>query len=292
MNHSSPSRFRLARLLMAFTLSAVTLPAAIVGVSVTNTSPADAATALPGNVKEFRTANTLGAVTTAGNTSSFSNHFQWMSAMLIPVGGFANINFAYPSFELTFTIDDPGNVGYTLSVESIVRGFVEAVFASGPVGPFSTVQSNGTSLAAYLNTGSGFALYNPLRIAGVTATASQGTPVASTLASGTNTVSLGSFVGTRTFGLRFAEDPSPALSQVAQNNVAGEAAGRFGLAPTLAQFVQADYPGVDGEAAALHGHFLTVSAEFNNATGVPEPATWVLTAGGLALAAGLRRRRR
>lgn len=288
MHHSSPYVFRPARLLLAFTLSAVALPATIVGVSVANTSGADSTTIQPGYVNEFRTQNSLGAVTTIGNTSSFTNHFQWMSAMLIPTGGFANINFAYPSYDLTFTIDDPGNVGYTLNVESIVRGFVEAIYASGPVSPFSRVDSNGTNLAAYLDTGSGFVLHFPLRVTGGVATATAGNPLVSTLVTSTDTVSLGSYTGTRTFGLRFAENPSPALSQVAQNGVAGEAVGRFGVEPTLAQFVLADYPGLDGEAAAQHGHFLTVSAEFNS-TGVPEPATWALMAGGLALAAGLRR---
>ena len=290
MHHSSPYVFRSARLLLAFTLSAVALPATIVGVSVTNTSGADTTTILPGYVSEFRTQNSLGAVTTIGNTSSFTNHFSWMSAMLIPTGGVANINFDYPGYDLTFTINDPGNVGYTLNVESIVRGFVEAIFASGPASPFVAVQSNGTNLAAYLDTGSGFALHFPLRVTGGQASATDSNPSARTLVTSTDTVSLGSFVGTRTFGLRFAENPSPALSQIVQNGVAGEAVGRFGMAPTLVQFVLADYPGLDGEAAAQHGHFLTVSAEFNS-TGVPEPATWALVAGGLVLAAGFRRRR-
>jgi hypothetical protein len=55
-----------------------------------------------------------------------------------------------------------------------------------------------------------------------------------------------------------------------QNSTTGEAAARFGMDPSpSANFPASTYPGADGESAALHGHFVTVTASFNP---VPEPA--------------------
>jgi hypothetical protein len=270
---------------LLFLLTAGLPAATISGINFTNTSPADSATTTGGRILEFRSANNLGAVTSAGNMASFTNHFQWMSALLIPTGGatVANIQFAYPAFDISFTVDDPGNNGYTLRVDSVVRGIVAAVFATGPTN--GSVQAIGTNLAAYVDTGSGFPVNPtlPLRVPGVTSTATPTAPLESQTAASTADYIIGTFTGTRTFALRFANNPSPATSHALQNNVTGEASARFGLAPTLADFVLADYPGTDGELAAQHGHFLTITAEFNAGTGVPEPGA----AGLLALGCGV-----
>lgn len=88
----------------------------------------------------------------------------------------------------------------------------------------------------------------------------------------------------RSFVLRFTSGGSDTVGAM-QNFDTGEANIRFGLDPPRHRFLHANYPGLDGESAATHGHFIPVAAVFNTIdTGVPEPGTIGMVLIGLSLA--------
>ena len=90
----------------------------------------------------------------------------------------------------------------------------------------------------------------------------------------------GSFVGTRTFTLRYATIAANTNASLGLRNF-GEVGVRFGIEPSSPRFQSVGYPGADGEAAAAHGHFVTVTASYGPARPVPEPASLALA--GVAL---------
>lgn len=280
-----------------------TMAAVISNIRIDNNSSPDAAliTSNGERLREFRSAGTAPTgVTAAGDVVSFDTRFAWMSAQRILPGG----EQVLPShantvaYDLGFRIEDPLSLGYTLSIDAVFRGFLTAL-SNGAAGTGAArVFAAGTLMSATLDSGSGFGgLIAPLTTAIDVATATDSERFVNLLVDEAARYEAGRFAGSRDFVLRFAALSNNVIASM-QNFNRGEANVRFGLDPTLAGFVNAAYPGADGESADRHGHFLTVTARFDGrpdgADGgqVPEPGTLALLGLGLLAAAAVRSRRR
>jgi len=289
--------------------------AAISGVAVTDLSDANGITASGNNrVVELQTqATSLGTVQAAGlNALQFTSHFQWTLAEVVaPDTTVQSPNFALGhsvrvAYEMAFTIEDSAGVGYTLDIGTALRGFLTAALdANQPLDPSATagaaprVTTTGTTMYGRFDSGSGFgSIQNGLTLNGGQAEADANTVFANVLVAGTDDFSAGAFVGTQTFRLLFSSAPSPNAGINLQNYTRGEGGVRFGLDPTHVSggdptrpdFDHAFYPGTDGEPADQHGHFVTVTATFNESVAVPAPPAGAMLVFAIAGLAALRRR--
>lgn len=239
----------------------------------------------PTRLREFRTESSFPvAATTIGDSATFTHRLAWMSGhRVLPGGGtVALLNSNLVAYDLSFTIEDPTSLGYTLDIDSTIRGYATAFWESNSSTGVSQTFAAGTLMGASLDSGAGFgSLITDLSTTIAIASATDTTPFANQLVSRSSSFAAGSFVGTHTFTLRYTTVGANTIGAL-QNFNTGEADVRFGLDPTLSGFLHAAYPGADGEAAADHGHFLTITADFNaDAAVVPEPATLSLVGLGL-----------
>ncbi|MEK6642467.1 MAG: PEP-CTERM sorting domain-containing protein [Planctomycetota bacterium] len=259
--------------------------------SFSNNSAANLSSGGTGIARSWQTGNTLGPVFNGGGVSSFSNQFISNNAIRVEQPDGPDVALTSPrtaAYDLLFTVDDPGNLGYHLVIDVALRGYATAQSDTGgtvtaSAGSFSgridTDMSDGTDT---LGTQIG-----DLTLFGASSNANSTSPFVNSLIARSDTYDAGTFSGTRMFGLRFTTSGS-SNNVFLQNNVGGEAATRFGALPVdsaaagAPPFQIAGYPGADGESAADHGHFVTVTT-----TTVPEPGSLSLL---LVGALGLLRR--
>jgi len=254
--------------------------ASITNITVMNNSGGSFVSDEGYRVREFRTESfTPAKGTPSGNSVSFTNRFAWMSAQRV-FPGRSDVLLSHAStvaYDLTFTVDDPLSLGYSLTIDSLIRGYVTAFWESNSSAFPSVVFAAGTGMAATFNDGSGFGplipeLATDLEIA----TATDANPFVNRLVSRAGGYAADTYTGTCVFTLRYSTMANNA-SAALQNFNTGEADVRFGLDPTSTLFLNAAYPGVDGEAANTHGHFLTITADFNEQPSpVPEPGSFSL----------------
>lgn len=291
------SKFKVA-LVAAAALAALGGPAhalGIVDVSLDNRSAPDVALNDNGErFREFRSDGAARAPTLVGDVATLESRMQWMTAQrVLPGGSGADLLFnRQVEYDLHFTVDDPTSRGYTLDIDTLLRGALTAEWAGVLAGadfPKPGVVASGTPMLASLDSGSGFSvvadLNTPLRFGG----ADDVTPFRNELVEERGSFDAGTFHGTRDFTLRFSTLLPNTGANLLPFNL-GEADVRFGLEPTLAQLNNAFYPGVDGQPAGDHGHFVRITAQYLQP--VPEPETYALWIAGLvALGFHLRRRR-
>ncbi len=263
--------------------------ATIASISVENLGTPDFATESGTQLTEFRSGNmATSAVDTFGAMSSFTNQFGWLLAARSGGVGERFGATASVAYEITFTVEDPGNSGYLIAVETLAHGWLTAVW-EGPVE--GLVGANGTELHTRVSRDSNYAAAPALNSDGGIATASVDSTFTNELVLGGGSALADVQVGTHTFSLRF-DGPDSVAGMLA--GVAGEAALRYGMTPTLAGFQIAGTPGDDGEEAEALGHFVTVYvislAPGGSPAPVPEPGTVGMV--GVAVVVGLWRVRR
>jgi len=195
-------------------------------------------------------------------------------------------------------VDDPTNIGYELTIDSMLRGILTASY-EGFTGSANDsdfgVSVFGANLLAYIDTGSGFGpSVNALSWFAQSVSATADNPTASLIVGGTKSINLGSFSGTQEFGIRLSYNPSPTTTHISSNYVLSTTTARFGV-DLGSEIGAAAYPGPDGEPASDHGHFLTIGARFQpsgepDPGQIPEPSTYALLGAGL-IGMGLLRRR-
>lgn len=220
----------------------------------------------------FQTLSTLSGVTNAGNTSSFTHRmaaWNWQNAN----GSVAQVNKGNVVYELEFTVNDPTNLGYEISLTNVLRGISRIDISSNPNAAICF--STGLNLAAY---------YGATFLPGISG---------STLGTGfqfggyhalyeeyTGNQSLGSFVGTATYNLLLTSVVTPTTNVVYANGASGYGEVIYGLGTVPVGF---------GQNIDDLGHFLTVNVTLN---AVPEPGTTGILGLGLAGLALARRRRK
>lgn len=270
--------------------------AGITGIGLLDNSTPNGQAISTGQFAEFRTqAATPASASAIANQYTFTNRFAWMLATRVDSNSVLDgaQNLAQVAYDLTFTVEDSLNQGYNLDFSADYRGYNYAAWKSGT--GVEGITASGTLLGASLSSGGGSTSIPSLTALPSTATAGSANPTVNVLASGSGTYDAGFFTGTRTFTLSFAGSPFLNVLNRFPAGTTGEAAVRFGLDPTLAQLNFANYPGLDGEAASQHGHFVSVRATFLDPAPaqIPEPGTAGLAlAGTLLLGARLIRSRR
>jgi hypothetical protein len=289
-----------------FSIVFATLMAGVAGQAATISSLAildgssanEAITTGSNRLLEWQTSSNLSPVTISGDVVSFSHQMQFYNGYHIPIGssGFALTHKRNIIYDLTFTIQDPTNRGYSVSVDSLLRGYSTGQWLDGTSS--NALIATGVTLSGRIDTDTNDAtntLTNQLTrltmnsASGVTA--NQTNTFVNNFAEDSDSYNAGDFVGTRSFALRFTTLPTPTTNVFLQNNQSGQGSIRYGFNNTLAgldptgQFQSGDVITDNDEL----GHFISVTAEFNPEA-VPEPGSSMLLL--VSLAPLLCRRRR
>ncbi|MEM8874160.1 MAG: PEP-CTERM sorting domain-containing protein [Planctomycetota bacterium] len=248
-------------------LSAATASAHISGITSTDNSS---------GVFDVATHQTsVGPVGVAGNAVSFTHTTQLVNTAAF-TGGVVQTSVGNSSFQLAFTVEDPGNVGFEISLDQLLRGYSGVDVQVG--------QGNATGVSYFVQFDDStdapdtFSNFVPAFIgtSGVGLTVPDGSEPDSArdFFEAIDSDVLGSYVGTTDFVLDFTTGFSPTTNVFFQNGGVGSGEINYGLGTSQI--------GDDFTADEL-GHFLTVTATF-----VPEPASLGLLG---VLGLGLLRRR-
>lgn len=240
----------------------------ITNVSTTNTSSPDEIISNGFYItKEFRTQNTsTSPVVQNGAVSSFSNHFQWVMAHRVnqpEAPNFALIYLRQVNYEISFTVNDPNNLGYILDIESAVKGIASAYRAE----PRQVGMKSGLLLAR-VDDGTGAVLKTPITVygGGVNIYADELVTQKDKVIANSGTWTSQSYTGTRTFTVSFGSRPSPAGTSVFMNYGGGETSLRYGLETqhqsngdlTRPDFELTEYSGLGDEIPSDLGHKVNI----------------------------------
>jgi hypothetical protein len=232
--------------------------------------------------RTFLTESTMSGITGGGGFYSFTHRMAAFNEH-IATGGVAQTNKRNVNFRFDFTVEDHSNVGYTINLESLLRG---VSYINQTVGT-STALATGIALDVRY----GVNLADP---SDSTQYTNLGSPIYGMSAAGTSVSGIGTnaafgeryetgdlpggvYTGTNTFSLYFTTVTTPTTNVLFQNNHEGMGFVNFGLG--------SDVAGFDVDPSDL-GHFFTVNVQYM----VPSPAGLAVFAlGGLMLRSRRRR---
>lgn len=255
------TRIAAISILIAATLG---LPAEAPALSVTNvtvtnfSNPDEVQNTGNGIYREYRTANiATTAPVTVGATTEFSNHFAMFQDMRVEQPGAPNFALIWShnvGYSMEFTVEDPLNEGYKISVDYTMRGRTNQKRDE----PIAAQCGVGLMLGRVDDGGGG----GPIHYAGFTS--SGGGIILSGTSVNTFETELFEqsksftvpviYTGTRTFVMSFSSFPSGMLRNIFQNFGGGEGAMLYGLEGTLPEFQHAT--NIDDPSTL--GHFATV----------------------------------
>lgn len=206
-----------------------------------------------------------------GASVAFGTRYAQLVAADREAGGGATSQSATAAYSITFTVVNPLGGLYRVDVDT------------SRLGALTLINDGGGGASASLGAVSGL-------LDGV-GNGALGLPAVATLTGvgGGNqgfsqigsTLSLTDTATSRTFTLAFSWAASASSSR-------DEAAVRLGVGGGLTSTTADDYPGLGARVASGDGHFVNVGVTL---LAVPEPATFALLGGGIAVLAGGRRRR-
>lgn len=202
----------------------------------------------------FQVSQTLGDPALVGATASFTHRVAARNTR-VALGQAAQVNKRNVVYQLDFTVDDPANLGFRLSVETVIRGVSwvnptsdadDPAFASGLI--FGVTWDDSTDAP---DTFVPLQLLNGVGTPGLVVDSVGATgELQSEDASGT----AGVFVGTTSFSLRFTTVTTPTTNVGFQNGQTGSGVVEYGIGPLPDGFDDVDLNDL--------GQFLTVRARF------------------------------
>ncbi|SFD50198.1 thrombospondin type 3 repeat-containing protein [Pseudoalteromonas denitrificans] len=237
MSRFSPVNFS-KYLLLILTTSAVlfstpSIAITISDVSTTNFSNSDHYQD-DGNslYREYSSNLDITTVTNNNNDAIINGHLAWFHGMRVdqPEGpNFALIYRHNIGYEITFTVNDPIEEGYEISIEQHMKGLItvsreEAISVSATaglmLGRVDEHQGDGPiHLAGFSISGGGLSVDSEATDTVQTITIDE-----------TDTQNLATqYIGTHTFTMSFSSFPSPALVSIFQNSGGGETSIQFGV---------------------------------------------------------------
>jgi hypothetical protein len=182
------------------------------------------------------------------------------------IGGVAQINKRNVVYQLDFTVEDPANLGFRLSIESLIRGVSWISQSTGVADPaVATGLVYGVQWDDSTDAPDTYTAFGLLNDVGTTGVMVEGIGVAGELQSSLTSGTAGVFVGTTSFSFRFTTVTTPTTNVAFQNNQLGFGVVDYGIGPLPDGFESVDVNDL--------GHFLTIRARFllagdTNADGV------------------------
>lgn len=160
-----------------------------------------------------------GPVTFDGTVATFTHHTR-LNNHAVFNGGVAQTHGRRSSFVVSFTVLDPGNIGFALDVDQLLRGYSEVVAEAG--------RGDATGVSYYVQIDDSTDAPNTLTAepnlfigtSGVHATGGPTTTVRE-YDEATESTSLGSFVGTTDFLFDYTTNFTPTTNVFFQNNAVG-----------------------------------------------------------------------
>jgi PEP-CTERM motif len=252
----------------------------ITGLSISTTGTNTANSLINGNVATQVASSTSitipasGPVAdTIGSALSVQTRYAWLVAADRDNGGSAFPQAATAAYQITFTVDNPTGATYRVDIDTLRIGSLTNVndFTGGGNPGSGTI-----SIGAMTGSVDGIA-NGTLALAAVGPFTSTPTATSDFSQTGT-TLSITDSALSRAFTLAFTWTGSASSDHL-------EAALRMGINGGITGATADDYPGQGGRTAANDGHFVNIGSTI---IAVPEPATALLLALGLAALASRR----
>lgn len=243
---------------------------------------------------DFRPISNSGVFTDIDGGQLYTSHYGAIAAVQTGIDG-PDVTLTVPfSYQLGFTVLDPQNNGYSLTLGHTIVGFLDVGFDVDNSVSRSSVGARYQGITVeWLGPNNNWIPISALELTTNAAIrADEDDPLVSRFLLDGSSATAFVLTGTRDFQFRFNFD----LSVGAGPGAAGEAAIRLGLDPctALPSLSLSCTPGADGFSLEQLGHFATVrldsfSGPIQNE--VPEPATLFTSAAALLLAIHWSRRR-
>lgn len=242
---------------------------------------------------DYRPISNSGVTTTIDGAEVYSSHYGAITAIQTGLDAPDLTLTSSFTYQLGFTVLDPSNNGYSLTLGHNIVGYLNAIYNIDNSIPGTSIGARYQGITVeWLNPSNNWIPIPNLELTpSPIARADEDDPFASRLLLDGASATAFVLSGTRNFQFRFLFD----LAAAAGPGASGEAAVRLGLDPcsALPSLTVSCTPGLDGTPMNELGHFVTVRLDsfggpIENA--VPEPATLFTAALAIVIAARVKYR--